>query len=60
MNAAELTMSEALRDPMIRLMLRADRIPLGDFARLLEKAASARNETYGSVKDAAQQPLQQH
>jgi hypothetical protein len=46
MNAAELTMSEALRDPMIRLVLRADRISLGDFARLLEKAAIARNQSY--------------
>lgn len=54
MHPAELTMSEALRDPMIRLMLRADRIPLGDFARLLEKAASARNAAAAIASDASQ------
>ena len=43
MHTVELTMSEMLRDPMIRLMLRADRVPLRDFARLLEEAAEARN-----------------
>jgi hypothetical protein len=35
----ELTMSEALKDPLIRLMLRADKIGLGEFAELLESAA---------------------
>ncbi|MBZ5763006.1 MULTISPECIES: hypothetical protein [Rhizobium] len=50
MHATELTMSEMLRDPMIRLMLRADRVPLGDFAKLLEDAASAR--TKGRQEDA--------
>ena len=39
----ELTMSEALRDPMIRQLLRADRISLGSFAQLLENAARRRN-----------------
>jgi hypothetical protein len=39
MNHQELTISDVLRDPMIRLMLQADRIPLRDFARLLENAA---------------------
>ncbi|MBO9096651.1 MULTISPECIES: hypothetical protein [unclassified Rhizobium] len=53
MHAAELTMSEMLRDPMIRLMLRADRVPLRDFAKLLEDAANAR--TKGRQEDA--QPL---
>jgi len=43
MHTVELTMSEMLRDPMVRLMLRADRVPLRDFARLLEEAAEARN-----------------
>lgn len=43
MNNTDLTMSEALRDPMIRLMLRADRVPLGEFANLLQKAAEDRN-----------------
>jgi len=59
MNATELTMSDMLRDPMIRLMLRADRIPLGDFARLLETAASARNQPYATAKEAPR-PHPQH
>jgi hypothetical protein len=43
MTNTELTMSEVLRDPMIRLMLRADRVSLGEFARLLQKAAEDRH-----------------
>lgn len=39
----ELTMSEVLRDPMIRQVLRADGISLGSFALMLERAASRRN-----------------
>jgi hypothetical protein len=38
-----MTISEVLRDPMIRQMLRADRVPLSEFAKLLEKTARARN-----------------
>ncbi|AVA23242.1 hypothetical protein NXC24_CH03629 [Rhizobium sp. NXC24] len=38
-----MTISEVLRDPMIRQMLRADRVSLSDFAKLLEKTARARN-----------------
>jgi hypothetical protein len=57
MNASELTMSEVLRDPMIRLMLRADRISLGDFARLLEKAASTRNQSFAAERKSTQQSL---
>lgn len=53
MNTTELTMSEVLRDPMIRLMLRADRVPLGDFARLLEKAANDRNQSHAVTRDIA-------
>ncbi len=43
----EMTMSEALRDPMIRQMLRADRVSLSDFAKLLEKTARARHAAAG-------------
>jgi hypothetical protein len=43
MNYAELTMSEALRDPMIRLMLRADRMLPGEFAKLLERTVRGKN-----------------
>jgi hypothetical protein len=43
-NMQELTMSEALKDPLIRLLLRADRISLGQFAELLERAASRRHQ----------------
>jgi len=39
----EMTMSEVLRDPMIRQMLRADRVSLSEFAKLLEKTARGRN-----------------
>nr|WP_246704934.1 hypothetical protein [Rhizobium sp. SG570] len=39
-----MTMSEVLRDPVIRQMLRADRVSLSEFAKLLEKTARARNE----------------
>lgn len=37
----DLTMTEVLRDPLIRLVLRADGISLGEFAMLLETAAIA-------------------
>ncbi len=59
MHATELTMSEMLRDPMIRLMLRADRVPLGDFAKLLEEAASARNRDRAN-DDQPQPPQRPH
>ena len=55
MHTSELTMSEMLRDPMIRLMLRADRVPLGDFAKLLEEAANARHQTR-PVSDSTPRP----
>lgn len=35
-------MSEVLRDPLIRQMLRADKVSLGAFAQLLENAANDR------------------
>jgi hypothetical protein len=38
-----MTISEVLRDPMIRQMLRADRVSLSEFAKLLEKTARGRN-----------------
>jgi hypothetical protein len=43
----EMTMSEVLRDPVIRQMLRADRVSLSEFAKLLEKTARARNAVSG-------------
>ncbi|NKJ06256.1 MULTISPECIES: hypothetical protein [Rhizobium] len=43
MQNSEMTMSEVLRDPVIRQMLRADRVSLSEFAKLLEKTARARN-----------------
>jgi hypothetical protein len=49
----EMTMSEVLKDPMIRQMLRADRVPLGEFAKLLERTARARNEAYAVEAQAA-------
>ena len=44
-----LTMSEVLRDPVIRQVLGADGISLGSFAQLLEKAANRTNAQ--AVKD---------
>lgn len=38
----DMTMSEVLKDPLIRQMLRADRVSLGVFAELLENAANQR------------------
>lgn len=49
MQDAEMTMSEVLRDPMIRLILRADRVPLGEFAKLLENAARTRDAGYAAT-----------
>lgn len=42
----ELTMFEVLHDPLIRLVLRADKVPLGEFAQILEKAARNRNHAF--------------
>lgn len=39
----DMTMSEMLRDPMIRQMLRADGVSLSDFAVLLDDAARQSN-----------------
>lgn len=38
----DMTMSEVLKDPLIRQMLRADKVSLGAFAQLLENAANER------------------
>lgn len=47
MQNSEMTMSEVLRDPVIRQMLRADRVSLSEFAKLLEKTARARHAVSG-------------
>ncbi len=49
----DMTMSEVLRDPMIRQMLRADRISLGVFAELLETAAKKRAHGFSVSGSAA-------
>jgi len=49
----DMTMSEVLRDPMIRQMLRADRISLGVFAELLETAAKKRAYAFSATGMAA-------
>lgn len=46
----DLTMSEVLHDPMIRLMLRADRVPLGELARTMENAARARCLSFSDTR----------
>lgn len=50
MSGAEITISEALRDPMIRLVLRADRVSLEDFAKLLKDAAIRKSQSSDPVK----------
>jgi hypothetical protein len=40
----DMTMSEMLRDPMIRQMLRADGVSLSDFAVMLDDAARLSNK----------------
>jgi hypothetical protein len=45
MTGPEITISEALRDPMIRLLLRADRVSLEDFAKLLKDAAIRKKQS---------------
>ncbi|MBB3319283.1 MULTISPECIES: hypothetical protein [unclassified Rhizobium] len=40
----ELTITEALRDPLIAMVLRADGVKLDDFRRLLETAAGKREQ----------------
>lgn len=45
MSDAEMTITEVLQDPMIRLMMRADGVSLQALKTLLTDAALARNET---------------
>jgi hypothetical protein len=42
----DMTMSEVLKDPLIRQMLRADKISLGVFAELLQTAANKRARSF--------------
>ena len=44
----DLTMSQVLKDPLIRQMLRADQVSLGEFAMLLEKAAAERARRFSA------------
>ncbi|MBY5914982.1 hypothetical protein HFO77_11205 [Rhizobium leguminosarum] len=45
----DLTISEALRDPLIAMVLRADGVKLEDFKQLLETAAHKREPRSTSV-----------
>ncbi len=45
----ELTITEALRDPLIAMVLRADGVKLDDFRRLLETAATKREQRTSPV-----------
>jgi len=40
----DLTISEALKDPLIRLLLQADKVNADEFAQLLEHAARRRRQ----------------
>jgi len=55
----EMTMSEVLHDPLIRLMLRADRVPLGELAKIMENAARAKNLAFLDAGEQAK-PTQRH
>ena len=45
----DLALSEALNGPLIRLVLRADKVSIGEFARILENASSRRNRDMASA-----------
>lgn len=45
----DLSMSEVLKDPLIRQMLRADNVSLGAFAELLDKAAKERGRRFAAI-----------
>jgi hypothetical protein len=45
----ELTMSEILTDPLIRVMLKADGISPSDFAEIIHKAAARLNRPSQSI-----------
>ena len=45
----DLTITEALRDPLIAMVLRADGVKLDDFKRLLETAAKKREQPASPV-----------
>jgi hypothetical protein len=45
----DLTISEALRDPLIAMVMRADGVKLDDFKQLLETAAAKRERRISPV-----------
>ncbi|MBB3406892.1 hypothetical protein FHT87_000792 [Rhizobium sp. BK316] len=47
----DLTISEALRDPLIAMVLRADGVKLDDFKQLLETAARKREPRTSTASD---------
>lgn len=47
----DLTISEALRDPLIAMVMRADGVKLEDFKQLLETAAVKRAQRPNPVKN---------
>jgi hypothetical protein len=56
MDQAELTMTDVLHDPMIRQLLRADRISLPTFAVLLHNAAGRHQQNTYLLERRAAQP----
>ena len=48
----DLTISEALRDPLIAMVMRADGVKLEEFKQLLETAARKRESKVGSFINA--------
>lgn len=49
MTRSEITISEALSDPFIRLLLRANRVALENFAKLLKDAAIRRRQSTDQI-----------
>ena len=58
MHQSELTISDALRDPIIRQVLRADRISLPSFAVFLREAARYQHENTARLERRTMAPAQ--
>ena len=57
LHPSELTVSDVLRDPMVRLVLRADGISLPAFAMLLREAAR-RQHRFNALRYASTPPVE--
>lgn len=60
MLGSDMSISEMLHDPLVRQMLRADRVSLADFAVLLKNAAVERSERIMTAKPVLPECLLQY